>query len=100
MPTGAKSNILKGSPSASLRYSAMTMFGGVPINVIMPPRMDAKDRAMRESDGLRLLFFAAWRSSGISNASAATLFMTADSDAARPAMMPTWAASLRDESIT
>ena len=48
----------------------------------MPPRIDAKDSGIRDNDGLRPDFLAACRSSGISNASAATLFMIADSDAA------------------
>ncbi len=100
MPTGAKSNILKGLPSASLRNSAMTIFGGVPISVIIPPRIDANESAMSESEGLRPLFFAACISRGMSNARAATLFITADRDAASADMMPTCAASLRDASTT
>ena len=77
----------------------MTILGGVPIIVIMPPRMEANDSGISVSDGLRPAFLAAWRSSGISNASAATLFMTADSVAASPDMMPMCAASLRLESM-
>ena len=100
MPTGAKSNIWNGSPSESLRNSAMMMFGGVPINVIMPPRMEAKDSAISDRDGLRPAFLAACKSTGMSNASAATLFMTAESAAASADMMLTCAASLREASTT
>ena len=60
----------------------MTTLGGVPINVTMPPRIDANESGMRVSAGLRLAFRAACISTGISNASAATLFITALSAAA------------------
>ena len=87
-PTGAKSNMEKGAPKASERYCAMTMFGGVPIRVIMPPRMVAKDRGIRERPGERSAFLAASISSGMSNASAATLLMIADRLAPTMAMRP------------
>ncbi len=76
----------------------MTILGGVPISVIMPPRMDAKDSGISDSDALRPLLRAACRSRGISSARAATLFITADRHAASPDMMPMWDASLRPES--
>ncbi len=62
----------------------MTMFGGVPISVASPPRIVAKDSGMRLSPGGRLAFFAVWMSTGISSASAATLFMKADITAPIP----------------
>ena len=74
------------------------MFGGVPISVIMPPRIEAKDSGIRDSDGLRPAFFAACMSTGISRASAATLFMMAERPAASADMMPMCVASLRDAS--
>ena len=85
-PTGEKSNMPKGSPSACSRKLAMMMFGGVPISVIMPPRIDANDSGIRLNRTLRLAFFAACMSIGINSASAATLFITADSIADTPAI--------------
>ena len=52
-PTGAKSNILNGSPRLSSRIVAMIIFGGVPISVAMPPRIVANDKAIRDSPGER-----------------------------------------------
>jgi hypothetical protein len=83
-PTGEKSNIPKGSPSACSRKLAIMILGGVPIRVIMPPRIDAKDNGISVKATLRLAFFAACISIGINRASAATLFMTADSTAETP----------------
>ncbi len=60
----------------------MTTFGGVPISVTIPPRIEANDSGIRVSAGLRFAFAAACRSTGMSSASAATLFMTAESAAA------------------
>jgi hypothetical protein len=78
----------------------MMMFGGVPMRVTMPQTMVAKDSGMRVSAGLRLAFEAASMSTGISSASAATLFITADSAAPTPPSMPMWAVTLRDGSTT
>ena len=61
--------------------------------------MQSELERIRDSDGLRPAFFAACKSSGINKASAATLFMTADSVADRPAMMPICAASRRPTSM-
>ena len=74
------------------------MLGGVPIKVIMPPRIDAKESGIRVKAGLRLAFKAACISSGMSSASAATLFITADRTAANPAITPICVPSLRDAS--
>ena len=74
----------------------MTMLGGVPIRVIMPPRMVAKDSAISVSEGLRFARAAAFRSTGISRVRAATLFITADSAAEKPAMMAICVDSLRE----
>ena len=68
----------------------MMILGGVPIMVIMPPSIDAKDKGIKVSEGLRLAFAAACRSTGINIASAATLFMTADRIAAIPAIAAMW----------
>ena len=87
-PTGAKSNILYGAPSACSRKVAMTMLGGVPISVTMPPRIEANESGMSVSAGLRFALAAAWTSTGINSARAATLFMAAESPAAMADMIP------------
>ena len=76
-----------------MRNSAITIFGGVPISVIMPPRIEANDKGISESAGLRLAFDAACMSTGISNARAATLFINADNTAASVDMIPICPAS-------
>ena len=81
------------------RNSATMIFGGVPISVIRPPRIEAKESGIKVSAGERLALRAAWMSTGIKRASAATLFMTADRAADRAAMMPIWAVSLREASM-
>ena len=99
-PTGVKSNMPNGAPSASPRNVATTMLGGVPIKVTMPPRIEAKDRGIRVNAGLRLALAAASRSTGMSSASAATLFMIAESAADTPAMIAIWAKTGRAASTT
>ena len=87
-PTGAKSNMWNGSPSARCRKVATTTLGGVPISVSMPPRIVAKESGISVAAGLRLAFAAACMSTGMSRASAATLFITADRAAATVDMIP------------
>ena len=60
------------------------MLGGVPISVVMPPRMVAKDSAISVMHGGRPALRAACTSIGIKSASAATLLITAESAAASP----------------
>jgi hypothetical protein len=69
----------------------MTMLGGVPIIVIMPPRIVAKDSGISEAATARFAFSAASMSRGMSSARAATLLMTAESAAPATAMIPIWA---------
>ncbi len=57
----------------------MMMLGGVPISVAMPPRMVAKLSGISVSPTERPALRAVWISTGISSASAATLFMNAES---------------------
>ncbi len=66
----------------------------------MPPSIDAKESGISDIAGLRPALDAACMSSGISSASAATLFITAESAAAREAMIDMWAASFRAPEIT
>ena len=74
----------------------MTMLGGVPISVTMPPRMLAKDMGMRVRAAVRFAFLAASMSTGISSASAATLFISVDSEADSEAITAMWAPRRRD----
>ena len=60
----------------------MMMFGGVPIMVIMPPKMLANARGMRIKLGERPCSLAVFKATGSNKASAPTLFMKADSTAA------------------
>ena len=64
------------------------ILGGVPISVIMPPRIDAKDSGINVSAGLRFSLLAACRSTGMRSASAATLFINAESAAETPDISP------------
>ena len=68
----------------------MTMFGGVPISVTMPPRIEAKESGISVAATARFAFFAASISRGMRSASAATLFTIAESPAATIAMIATW----------
>ena len=90
----------KGAPSASSRKPAMMMLGGVPISVISPPRMEAKDSGIRLRPGWRRACDAAFMSIGIKSASAATLFISADSTAATPDITPICANSERPRATT
>ena len=74
----------------------MIIFGGVPISVTSPPSIDAKDRGISVSAGLLALLAAAFKSTGINRANAATLFITADRTAETHAMIPIWAHEARD----
>ncbi len=76
------------------------MFGGVPIRVAMPPRIVAKDSGIRLSPGARPALRAVWMSTGISKASAATLFMKAESTPPIVPIRAIWAPRLRDLSAT
>ena len=61
---------------------ATMMFGGVPINVIKPPRIEAKESGISTTAGEREAFTADWMATGISSESAPILFMIADSGVA------------------
>ena len=78
----------------------MMILGGVPIRVIMPPRIEANDSGIKLNATLRFAFFAACISIGINNARAATLFMIADNTAATPDITPMCMNNERPPSIT
>ena len=80
----------------SCRIAAMMIFGGVPISVAMPPRMVAKDSGIRLNPGARPALRAVCISTGISSASAATLFIKAESTAPMPPISPIWLPSVRE----
>ena len=48
-PTGVNSNIVKGSPRSRSARSAINRFGGVPINVVVPPSNVANEIGMSSS---------------------------------------------------
>ena len=50
-PTGAKSNMAKGSPIRSARMVAIMMLGGVPIMVTGPPSSEAKASGIKTRAG-------------------------------------------------
>ncbi len=78
-PTGEKSNKPNaGSPVSSARRLAMMMFGGVPIIVIMPPRILANAIGNSRMVGERWRSAAVFSATGSMSASAPTLFMKAD----------------------
>jgi hypothetical protein len=77
-PTGAKSNIAKGSPRAFSLKEDIMMFGGVPTSVAMPPKIVAKLSGMRDSPAARFAFCSVCISTGSKIAKAATLFMKAE----------------------
>ncbi|MCY1451621.1 hypothetical protein D9M71_684960 [compost metagenome] len=56
--------------------------GGVPISVVMPPRIEAKDSGISTLPGASRCFAAICRAIGINSARAPTLFMKLDSTAA------------------
>ncbi|KAF5051150.1 hypothetical protein DSECCO2_422080 [anaerobic digester metagenome] len=60
------------------RNPEMTRLGGVPIRVMVPPRIDPKARGIRIFPGGRSSLRATWMATGISRANAPTLFMNAD----------------------
>ena len=70
------------------------------MRVISPPRIEANESGIRVNAGLRLAFFAACISTGMSMARAATLFMMADRAADTADMMPMWAERLRPDCTT
>ena len=93
IPTGAKSNMPKPCPSAFSRTEATTILGGVPISVTMPPKIVANDSGIKVTLGLRFALRADSISTGISKDSAATLFITAESNPPTPDIKPIWVAT-------
>ena len=83
-PTGVKSNMPKLSAPDCARNPETIRFGGVPMSVVMPPRIVPNDNGIRTLPGGSSCLAAIWMAIGISSAMAPTLFMNADSAAPRP----------------
>ena len=81
-PTGVKSNTPKLPSPASARSPETMRLGGVPIRVVVPPRMEPKASGISALPGGRFSRAEICRATGISSASAPTLFMKADRNAA------------------
>ena len=79
-----KSNIENGACPLEARKPDTIRFGGVPIRVVMPPRIEPKASGISTCPGASLRLRAICNATGISNASAPTLFMKPDSNAASP----------------
>ncbi len=60
----------------------MMMLGGVPINVVMPPRIEPNETGISSMAGEMPALCAALIATGMSSARAPTLFMKPDSTAA------------------
>ena len=76
------------SPSRLSRKPAMIRFGGVPMRVVVPPRMEPKASGMSTLPGGSRSRPASWMATGMSRASAPTLFMKPDSTAASVTSAP------------
>ena len=83
-PTGVKSNMPKPPPPCCARNPDTMRLGGVPISVVMPPRMVPKASGINTQPGDMSSRLASWMATGISNAMAPTLFMKPDNRAPRP----------------
>jgi hypothetical protein len=70
------------------------MLGAVPIIVIMPPKMDAKDKGINVFDGFLLAFLFILMSAGIIIASAAMLFIKLDNKADTLPIITIWEVTL------
>ena len=55
-PAKEKSKKAKSLSAKSFLNSEMIIFGGVPIFVFIPPRIDAKDRGIKNLDGFQFIF--------------------------------------------
>ena len=79
MPTGAKSNMVNGSPMMSSRMRETMMLGEVPTSVASPPSSDPKDSGISRRDAGLPVRREIWNAIGMKIASAPIFFMKADS---------------------
>ena len=66
----------------------MMILGGVPIRVMVPPKIEAKASGIRMNPGVRLALAADFSATGINRASAPTLLIKAESKAEILPMKP------------
>ena len=89
MPTGAKSNIVNGSPTMSSRMRDTMMLGEVPTSVASPPSSDPKDRGISRREAGLPVRREIWNAIGMKIARAPIFFMKADSTVTTLTRMPT-----------
>ena len=98
-PTGVKSNMPKLPAPFCARKAETMRLEGVPISVVMPPRMVPNASGISTRPGGMSRRRASCRATGISSAMAPTLFMKAESmapratSAARLSVGPAWRGS-------
>lgn len=80
-PIGVMSKRLSGSKPWWARICEATRLGGVPTRVVTPPRMTPKVSGMKSFEGGVSVWAAIEATAGISMATAATLFIHAESSA-------------------
>ena len=90
MPTGAKSNMVNGSPTISSRMRETMMLGEVPTSVASPPSSDPKDSGISRREAGLPVRREIWKAIGMKMASAPIFFMKADSIVTTLTRMPTW----------
>ncbi|MCZ7623947.1 MAG: hypothetical protein M5U24_16000 [Candidatus Kuenenia sp.] len=89
-PTGIKSNMQNGNAPDCSRYAAMIIFGGVPINVSVPPNNDPKASGISRNEGERPPRRDIHMATGMSSAKAPTLFINPELRATIPVRVATW----------
>ncbi len=77
-PTNEKSNILKFKPLLSRRNEEAIIFGGVPINVVIPPNNEANAKGIKIFEAGIPFFIEICNATGSKSAKAPTLFIKAD----------------------
>ncbi len=79
MPTGVKSNSVKGTSPPCASAPAMSRFGGVPISVVSPPSREPNASGISSRDGGTSVRRAMSTTTGSISAATPMLFMKADS---------------------
>lgn len=90
IPTGVKSNILKGSPAICSRSRATMMFGDVPISVTIPPSSEPKAIGINRLDGVLPVLRTIKKATGISMVRAPMFFTKPESTVTVPTSTATW----------
>ena len=82
-PAKAKSKKAKSLSTKSFLNSEIIILGGVPIFVFIPPKIDAKDKGIKNLDGFQFIFWQMPRVIGRSIAIAPMLFIKDERIAAK-----------------